>query len=409
MISDLKSNFYNISFNKDLIVPSTIKNINNNIKETILKFPALNIVKNKKLLEYTNLEVSKFAKGKKVFLVFGTGGSNLGGKALVNILNYDEKIKIHFFDNIDPINFENQIKKINLEKAGFIIISKSGSTPETISQYCSLIEIFDQKNSIDILYKNSLIISEDKVSPLTKIAKQNNCHFLIHDNNIGGRFSIFSNVGMVPAILAGLNVNEIHNGAIDSIAQIDSEDFLKIGKFFCFQNLNVNISNNVIMTYSDSLYSFGKWYLQLWAESIGKNSKGITPIHSIGTTDQHSQLQLYLDGPKDKFFTFITTSHSNKGLKLHNKTLQNIEINFLKNKKMGDLMQAEQQATVDTFKQNSLPVREIFIDNINEFTIGKLMANSIMETIATCIYYESNPFNQPAVEQGKILTKKYLL
>ena len=108
------------------------------------------------------------------------------------------------------------------------------------------------------------------------------------------------------------------------------------------------------MTYSDALFYFGKWYLQLWAESLGKENKGITAHHSVGTTDQHSQLQLYIDGPKDKFFTFISTNHNNKGFKLHNKTMQENDINFLFNKKMGDLMQAEQQATIETFKHKKI-------------------------------------------------------
>ena len=162
------------------------------------------------------------------------------------------------------------------------------------------------------------------------------------------------------------------------------------------------------MTYSDALFFFGKWYLQLWAESLGKDDKGITAIHSVGTTDQHSQLQLYLDGPKDKFFTFITTEHSNLGLRLNNKTMKDYKVNYLVDKTMGDLMQAEQQATIKTFKNNNFPFREIYIKKIDEFSIGQLMALSIMETIATCIYYEVNPFDQPAVEQGKILTKNFL-
>ena len=162
------------------------------------------------------------------------------------------------------------------------------------------------------------------------------------------------------------------------------------------------------MTYSDSLFYFGKWYLQLWAESLGKESKGITAIHAVGTTDQHSQLQLYLDGPRDKFFTFITTKHSNLGFKLNNKIMKDHKIEYLVNKTMGDLMQAEQQATIDTFKDNNFSFRNIHLDTIDEFSIGQLMAFSIMETVATCLYFNVDPFNQPAVEQGKILTKKYL-
>tara|TARA_Y100000996_G_C22280587_1_gene543868 strand:- start:121 stop:612 length:492 start_codon:yes stop_codon:yes gene_type:complete len=162
------------------------------------------------------------------------------------------------------------------------------------------------------------------------------------------------------------------------------------------------------MTYSDSLFFFGKWYLQLWSESLGKNNKGITPIHAVGTVDQHSQLQLFLDGPKDKFFTFFTTEHASKGLKLHSQTMENNDLKFLSNKTMGDLMQAEQQATIDTFKNNNFSFREIKLYQIDEMYIGRLIAFSIMETVATCLYFEVNPFNQPAVEQGKILTKEYL-
>jgi len=162
------------------------------------------------------------------------------------------------------------------------------------------------------------------------------------------------------------------------------------------------------MTYSDQLFYFGKWYLQLWAESIGKNNKGITAIHSVGTTDQHSQLQLYLDGPKDKFFTFITTDHQNKGLKLNNETAETINARYIINKSMGDIMHAEQKATIETFKLKKIPFRQIHIPNIDEFSLGKLLALSMVETIASCTYLNVNPFNQPAVEQGKILTKKFL-
>ena len=320
----------------------------------------------------------------------------------------DEKKNIFFYDNIDPINFKNSIKKIDLRSAGIIVISKSGSTPETLSQYACLIEIFDQKNELSILFNNSLIITEDKNSPLANIAHKNKCTLLKHEDDIGGRFSIFSNVGMVPAILAGLDVKKIHEGALEEIKHQANFDFLKIAQFFRYQSTKTPLANSVLMTYSDGLYYFGKWYLQLWAESIGKNNTGITAIHSVGTTDQHSQLQLYLDGPRDKFFTFVTTNHANQGLQMHNKTMQENEINYLVNKKMGDLMQAEQKATMDTFKLNKFSFRQIHLKTIDEFSIGRLMAFSMMETIAACIYFEVDPFDQPAVEQGKNLTKQYL-
>ncbi len=405
----LLTSFNNINFSKDIHLPINNEKYIYNIENKILNLPALNILYNNKLLDETIDITKNFSKDKKNFLIFGTGGSNLGAKAIINIKQGVVKKNIFFYDNIDPIKFKNDIDKIDLLNAGIIIISKSGSTPETLSQFASLIEIFDQKYLLDILFKNTLVITEDNPSPLFSIAHDYNCKIMKHEKDIGGRYSLFSNVGMVPAIIAGVDVKKIHLGAMHELKKYQKNDYLKIGQIFRFQNFQDIFTNSVLMTYSDALYYFGKWYLQLWAESLGKENKGITPIHAVGTTDQHSQLQLYLDGPRDKFFTFITTNHNNLGLKLNSKIMKDHNVNYLIDKSMGDLMQAEQQATLDTFKDNKFPFRQIHLDKIDEFTIGQLMVFSILETVATCLYYEVNPFDQPAVEQGKALTKKYLI
>jgi len=345
-------------------------------------------------------------KIKKKFVVFGTGGSNLGARALINIC-IDKPKNIIFFDNIDPLFFQSQIVKLDIELTGFIVISKSGKTPETLSQFGSLVNLANDKKILDIFYSNTLVVTEFIDSPLYNIAKKNNCYLLEHQKDIGGRYSVFSNVGMIPAIIAGLNVKKIHQGALDIINKNDFTNSLKFAQIFKFCSLN-HYSSNVMMTYSDGLTFFGKWYLQLWAESIGKKNRGVTVLHSTGTTDQHSQLQLYLDGPKDKFFTFIKSNYKNQGLIIDSEIMKAESVNYLVNKKMGDLMHAEQDATTDTFKMNNFKFREILINKINEQSMGSLMANSIIETIATCIYFNVDPFDQPAVEQGKILTKKYL-
>ena len=399
-------NFINIDFEKDIYLPKNIQSLNNEINKICHDLPALNILKDKDLLEYTIEQTKKFKKNKNFFVVFGTGGSNLGARALINIL-IDQPKNILFFDNIDPLFFQNQIINLDINTTGFIIISKSGTTPETLSQFGSIINIAKERNILEILFNNSLVVTEFKESPLFNIAKKNNCNLLEHKKDIGGRYSIFSNVGMIPAILAGLDVKKIYLGALKVIEKKDFIDSFKFAQIFKFCSSNDYLSN-VMMTYSDGLNYFGKWYLQLWAESIGKKNKGVTAIHAIGTTDQHSQLQLYLDGPKDKFFTFIKSNYQRKGLKIDDQIMREESVNYLVNKTMGDLMHAEQNATIDTFKLNNFKFREILLNEINEENMGALMAKSIIETIAACIYFDVDPFDQPAVEQGKILTKKYL-
>ena len=402
----MEINFTNVNFEKDINLPENIQTLNNDIKKICNELPALNIVKDVSLLDYTIEQTEKFKRNNKNFVVFGTGGSNLGARALINTLTKQPK-NILFFDNIDPLFFQDEIINLDLNTTGFIIISKSGTTPETLSQFGSIINIAREKNNLDMLFKNCLVVTEFKDSPLFNIAKKNNCTLLEHKKDIGGRYSIFSNVGMIPAILAGLDVKKVHLGASKVIENSDFLDIYKFAQIFKFCSSN-NYFSNVMMTYSDGLTYFGKWYLQLWAESIGKKDRGITALHAVGTTDQHSQLQLYLDGPKDKFFTFIKSNYHKKGLNIDTETMKEEAVNYLINKTMGDLMHAEQDATIDTFKLNNFKFREILLSEINEEAMGGLMANSIMETIAACIYFEVDPFDQPAVEQGKALTKKYL-
>ena len=402
----MKINYFKF-LEKKLNTDNVIKELNQKINLELKNLPCLKIVNDKEILTKTKEITNNFSKNKNKFFVFGTGGSNLGARALINIIREPLESQIEFYDNIDPIIFQNSFNSIDFKTTGFVFISKSGSTPETLSQLGSIIHKAEDQNSLLEFYSNTLIITEFKESALYKIAKKNKCLLMEHQQDIGGRFSVFSNVGMVPAIIAGMDVNEIFEGAKSIIDNEDYSNYYNLANIFNDSN-HINLKSSVIMTYSDNLYYFGKWYLQLWSESIGKENKGVTAIHSVGTTDQHSQLQLYLDGPKDKFFTFITTEHSNMGLKISDE-ISKAGINFLANKKMGDLMEAEQRATIDTFKNNSFKIRNIFLPKINAKSIGKLMAVSIIETVAACRYLGVDPFNQPAVEEGKILTKKYLI
>ena len=186
--------------------------------------PALNIVRDNALLDFTIEQTKIFAKKKINFVIFGTGGSSLGARALINIC-IDQPKNIIFFDNIDPLFFEKIITNLDIQTTGFIIISKSGSTPETLSQFGSIINLAKEKNILESLYANTLVLTEFKNSPLYNIAKKNNCLLLEHKKDIGGRYSVFSNVGMVPSIIAGLDVKKIH-----------LPDYKKTYKFYNFYN-----------------------------------------------------------------------------------------------------------------------------------------------------------------------------
>lgn len=354
---------------------------------------------------------SFLVKKKDIIVVLGTGGSNLGARALVSVLQGNELKKINFFDNIDPIQFRNSIMKYDIERTGFIIISKSGYTSETLSQFSSIIEIIKSKNFTQELLKEFIIITENKNSPLKQMANQFKCQTLDHEKNIGGRYSVFSNVGLLPARIAGIDISSVRSGANEIISKMQKgffEEHLIGSQMIVNLQSTKSININVLITYTDALKYFGKWYLQLWAESIGKEEKGITPIHAMGTKDQHSQLQLYLDGPKDKFFTIISKDHRGLGLKMNDSILRDNNIGYLVGKSMGDLMYAEQRKTLNMFISKGIPIREIFCREINEFTIGQLMAYYMMETIATCYLIDVNPFDQKAVDQGKKLVIDFL-
>ena len=390
---------------------SNLNNKINNFNNEIKTIDSLKIVLNNDQLK----EVKKISKNvKNVFehyCIVGIGGSTLGSQALINILPEKKKNRFFFYENIDPISFEDSLKKHNLKKTIFIIISKSGFTAETLALFGALIEIYERSKLKKYISRNFICITEKKYSPLSYIAKELKIRSIVHNKNIGGRFSVFSNVGLFPAYLAGFNTNLFIRGAREVLFDAINGSY----KFHIAGAMSTILLNdlkkmniNVLFTYSDYLLKFGSWYKQLWSESIGKNSFSTTPMHSIGAIDQHSQIQLYLDGPKDKYFTFITTEHNKKGLLINNKILKKSELSYLSGKKIGDLMQAEQKATIQTLINKKIPIREIFIKEINEKTLGSLMMHFVLETIFASRILKINAFDQPAVERGKILTKKYI-
>ena len=332
----------------------------------------------------------KNLKKNSVFRIIGMGGSTLGAETIYQFLrNYTNKEFI-FINNLKPnlTKYEKNTKAINL------IISKSGNTLETIS------------NSNSLFKKNkNIFITEKKNSYLFNLANNLKSEIIEHKNYIGGRYSVLSEVGMLPAELMGFKEKKFKKlnylvknksflkSLINNVSSILT--FIKQGKF-----------NSIILNYDEQSDNLFKWYQQLIAESLGKKSKGILPIISTMPKDNHSLLQLYLDGPKTNFFTFFNVVE--KKSEKFNKIINDNSLDYLKNKSFFEILRAQQQATQNIFKLKKIPFRSFEIIKRNEETLGELFCFFILETILLGNALKVNPFDQPSVELIKKETTKIL-
>ena len=336
-------------------------------------------------------ELIKKLKNYKTFQLVGMGGSILGSKAIYEFLKKKIKKKIIFFDDLDE-SLEN---KLNKDRVLNIIISKSGNTLETISNANLLL---NKKSS-------NLFITEKNNNPLRSLAKKLKADIVDHNNYIGGRYSVLSEVGMIPSELIGLNEkkfkqynnliknNKFINILLDSVAS--TLYFYKKGK-----------SNSVILNYDSRSENLFKWYQQLIAESLGKKSKGILPIISNVPKDNHSTMQLFLDGKKNNFFTFFFT-HEKNSKKIIKKNLPE-KLYFLNNQSINSIKYAQKKATEKVFLKKKIPFRSFEVFNRDENTLGELFTFFILETILLGRALKVNPYDQPAVELIKKQTKFYL-
>ena len=337
---------------------------------------------------YDKKLIQKFKK-EKVLKIIGMGGSILGTQAIHDYLKYKIKKEIIFFDNIEA-NLKTKKKGTNL------IISKSGNTLETIV------------NSNIIIKKNekNIFITESRESYLRLLALKIKAEIINHNNFIGGRYSVLSEVGMLPAELMGLDASKFKqlNNLIKNknfisslITNVSSTlSFIKNKKF-----------NSIILNYDSSANNLFSWYQQLIAESLGKKGKGILPIISSMPKDNHSLMQLYLDGPKNNFFTFFYTKEKNN-LKLNNNKILKFH-SYLKNKTIDEIKFSQKIATENVFLKKKIPFRSFEIVHRNEKSLGELFCFFILETILLGKALEVNPYDQPSVELIKKETTKILI
>ena len=393
-----KNYFINLSkYNQNLkktkkVFSSFLVDLKNN------QIPLLKSYEKNYEFDFSAATVKKFSKYRNI-VVIGMGGSILGTKSIYSFLKKRIKKEVFFFDNLD-LNLSLKYKKIkNLKNSCFIIVSKSGDTLETIT---NLGTIFSEN-----LLKNKLIIiTEITDNALMAIANKYNAEIIEHKEFIGGRYSVLSETGMFPAALMGLNLMKFKNLK----RLINNKNFISslIQNVASIHTLNSKkINNSVILNYDSSLNDLGYWYQQLVAESLGKQGKGINPILSFGPKVHHSLLQLYLDGPKDKFFTFFNSSKRENKLKVARGIIPN-NMGFLINKNLEFIINAQCNATKNIFKLKKIPFRQITFNKKNEEELGEIFTFFVLETILLSRLMNINPFDQPAVEQVKIETKNIL-
>ena len=347
-------------------------------------------------------------------VVFGTGGSSLGGQALCAFAAGDVP-RLHFADSIDPHTIARLFDRLELSKTGFIAISKSGETAETLAQVLVTLERLRTTLGEASFGDRMTVITEPGDNPLRGLAER--CHIptLAHNPSLGGRYAALSIVGLLPAMIAGLDATAVLAGAratLDAAFSADRSEACApvVGAAISVAlERQLGVKNTVIMPYVDRLADFARWHRQLWAESLGKGGEGTTPIAALGTVDQHSQLQLYLDGPADKFVTILVGPMAGEGARFDPALTEDQRISYLAGHCLGDLMDVSARATAETLARHGRPVRTIRLEQTDETALGALMMHFMLETVVAARLISVNPFDQPAVEEGKMLVRRHLM
>lgn len=353
-------------------------------------------------------EVAQTLRANTDVVVLGTGGSSLGGATLAALGRDRAAPRLHFLDNIDPDGFDGALAALDPARTGALIVSKSGTTAETLSQALVLLPWLAKGGApAGRAFALSDPLAKTGMTPLRRLAEHYGLDVLDHIPAIGGRFAALTNVGLIPAAIAGVDPAAVRDGAAAALAlNLDpsrpSESPACRGAALAFAFARAKgVRQSVLLPYADRLAPFGLWYRQLWAESLGKAGQGTTPIAARGTVDQHSQLQLWLDGPADKLFTLILAPAAGTGARLDASLAGGDGLEYLDGRTMGDLLEAEQDATAETLIGAGRPTRILRVAAVDAETMGALMMHFMLETILAADLFGVDPFDQPAVEDGK--------
>ena len=374
-------------------------------------------------LELSSKAVFHKFKDRKTFVHIGIGGSSLGPEMLVSALGKSET-KFIFINNIDPEEIHSQLKPLHgadLKDCLFYFVSKSGGTAETMAAMAIISQLFESRGIRPSEYKNYFVFATDPVkSELLTLAREWDITTLEVPSDVGGRFSALTPVGFLPALFAGLDINQLIQGAKDAQAELLSTDgkkneLIAAAEFLYELKTKKEISQSVFMPYSSKLRNLSFWFTQLWAESLGKKKNkrgdvinvGFTPIVAYGATDQHSQVQLFMEGPNDKAYIMVEVEKFAHDFPLHS-VLSTNNLQKLSGFKLSDLMKAEMEGTIKALREQERAVLHVKIAKNDEYHLAQLVLFFESLTALMGDYLMIDPFDQPGVEAGKIYAFEFL-
>jgi len=359
-------------------------------------------------------------------VILGTGGSSLGGQTLAQLAHHNvpgvgalrSAPRLHFIDNLDADTFGILLGRLPHQSTRFVAISKSGGTAETLMQTIAALSAVKaeglETRIPDIFLGLTEPAKAGKRNGLRELLAAHHVPMLDHHAGVGGRYSALTNVGLLPAAMLDLDIAAVREGAGLALAPVLAKKPAALVPAALGAALAVSLAESkgksisVLMAYADRLERFTHWYVQLWAESLGKNGKGTTPLAALGPVDQHSQVQLFIAGPRDKLFTVVTVESAGAGPRMEGALAKLAGEPGFAGKSIGDLVAAESRATAETLAKNGCPVRTIHLPRLDEESLGELLMHFMLETIIAAHLLGLDAFDQPAVEEGKVLAKKYL-
>ena len=370
--------------------------------------------------------LARLSKGAETIVFFGIGGSSLGGQTLAQLGGWNipgmadaaqrGRPRTRFYDNLDPVTLQSALGSFNLAATRFVLTSKSGGTPETLVQALAALAAAKDAGLAGRLPELFLGITEPaipgKANGLRALLEAHAIPILDHHPDIGGRYSVFTNVGLLPAMARGLDALAVRAGARHVVsalmaAKSPREFAPALGAAVAVGMAHERgVRAQIMMPYADRLGRLGHWFAQLWAESLGKNGQGTAPIAALGPVDQHSQLQLFMDGPREYLVSVVRAPTAGLGPRLSPPLATAAGLGYLAGRTAGDLVAAQAAAVPEALKRAGRPVRVFDLAGLDEPSVGALMMHFMLETILAARLMGVDPFDQPAVELAKVLARE---